>query len=131
MNPYNPRILIIDDEASFARLLQMNLDELGLYSVRAVSQSQEALQTAREFQPDVILLDIVMSGLDGGDLEALFSRDAYLRHVPIVFLTALVSNEDNESGKTNFVDGRPALGKPVSVGKLRHTIDRCMAESPK
>ena len=66
------KILIIDDEVVFTDLMRMNLEKTGEFKVKVENESTLALRAAREFEPDVILLDIVMPGMDGGDLSARF-----------------------------------------------------------
>ena len=61
------RILVIDDEASFTRNLKLNLEETGEYEVREENKGTEGLTAAREFRPDLILLDVIMPDMAGGD----------------------------------------------------------------
>ena len=74
--------MVVDDEAGFTKLLKMNLEKTGKYEVRIENQSTKALEVAKEFQPDVVLLDIVMPDMDGGDVAAQFQDDPMLRRVP-------------------------------------------------
>ena len=85
------RVLLIDDEPDFTRLLRLSLESLGRYDVGEVNDPHAALAAARAFAPDVILLDVSMPGTDGGGLAAAFNNDAVLARVPVLFLTALVS----------------------------------------
>jgi DNA-binding response OmpR family regulator len=66
---------------------------------------------AREFAPDIIFLDVVMPEIDGGDVAQQIRSDPMLAHVPIVFLTAIVSAK--EGG--HEIGGFPFLAKPVSL----------------
>ena len=84
------KVLAIDDEVGFTRLVKMNLEKGGEYEVRIENDSNQALDTALEFLPDVVLLDIVMPGLDGGDVAALFQNHEVLKDVPIIMMTALM-----------------------------------------
>ena len=92
------RILIIDDEASFTRMVRINLEKCGEYEVKEENRAGYALATAREFKPDLILLDVIMPAMDGGDVAALIKKDRQLQHVPIIFLTATVSPGEAGSG---------------------------------
>ncbi len=115
-----PRILVIDDEPGFTRLLKLVLKR---YDIREVNDSALALEAALSFRPDLILMDVIMPGLDGGNLAAKCRADALLKHVPIVFLTAVVSR--NEAGETpKQIGGFPFLAKPVSPAALERCIEQ-------
>ena len=114
------RILIVDDESGFTRLLKLTLEKTGRYLVREENDGTRARDTAREFQPDLILLDIVMPKIDGGEVAQKIRSDPKLADVPIIFLTAIVS--EKEGGKT--IGGFPFIAKPVSL----QAITQCIAE---
>ena len=94
------RILIIDDEASFTRMVKLNLEKTGAFEVREENRAAYALTAAREFKPDVILLDVIMPTMDGGDVAAHIRNDRNLKNTPIIFLTATVSQR--EAGQAGF-----------------------------
>ncbi len=111
------RILIVDDEHAITRMVKLNLESTGRYEVRGENSSVNALATAREFRPDLVLLDVIMPGADGGEIAARMKNDAILRQVPIVFLTATVSPK--EAGKGGLISaGMKFLAKPVSLATL-------------
>src|ERR1700736_3340028 len=97
MNLHNPllhrmKILIIDDEPSNVALLEDLLRENGYTRVQSVTDARTALETFATFQPDLILLDLMMPHVDGlAILEALRSGDALETFLPIVVLTADVN----------------------------------------
>lgn len=116
------RVLLVDDEAAVTRTLQLYLEATGQYEVRWENQSLEALRTARLFQPHIILLDVSMPDMDGGELAALIQRDQALDGVPIVFLTGLVRREElNAIGKE--IAGRPYLAKPPDLQVVVEVIE--------
>ena len=121
VNPNAKRILIVDDEVGFTRLVKLNLEQTGDFIVQAENDSSKALQVARTFKPHLILLDIVMPKIDGGDVAAKIKEDIDLRNTPIVFLTALVTNR--ETCSSNMMGGFPFLAKPISLDKLIECID--------
>jgi len=84
------RILVVDDEPSVTRNLKLNLESSGDYDVFAENHAGNALAAARIFRPDLILLDVMMPGMDGGDVAARLRADPLLRDTPVIFLTALV-----------------------------------------
>ena len=92
------RILIVDDEAGFTRLLKLTLEGTKRYIVKEVNDGSQALATARLFRPDLVLLDIVMPKMDGGDVARQITSDPSLKSVKIIFLTAIVSQKEAGSG---------------------------------
>lgn len=114
------KILIIDDEAGFTRLMKLTLQQAGGYQVFEENDGAKAWETARKVRPDLILLDIVMPGMDGGDVAARIRGDSALCHIPIVFLSAIVSEKD--SPPDGLIGGFPFLSKPVSLDALIQCI---------
>lgn len=117
------RILIIDDETVTTRLIRLNLERTGNYEVREENDSVHALATAQEFQPDLVLLDVVMPELDGSDVVARLKTDAKLKNVPVVFLTATVRKSEVDA-HGGIIGGFSFLGKPVSAAELIACVDR-------
>lgn len=117
------RVLIIDDEASFTRMVKLNLEKTGEFEVREENRALNGLAAAREFKPDVIFLDVVMPGADGGDVAQQIHADRNLKNVPVVFLTATVS--PREAGEGGLQSGGALfLGKPVSTEHLIQCINQ-------
>lgn len=114
------RIFIVDDESGFTRLIKLTLEKTGRYTVQEENDGTKAWLAAREFLPDIVFLDIVMPKIDGGDVARQIRSDPTLSHVPIVFLTAIVSQK--ETG--HDIGGFPFLAKPVSLD----TVTRCIEE---
>lgn len=123
--PAPKRILIVDDEPDMTFLVRLNLQKTGRYQVREENKAVRALPAAREFKPDLILLDVMMPDLDGGDVLALLRDDASLKDVPVVFLTATVSKEE-VSSKKGTIAGRPFISKPFKVDLLVSRIDELL-----
>lgn len=125
------KILIVDDETALVRLIQLNLEATGRYQVKTETQGMEALNAARAFQPDLILLDVVMPGLSGPEVASQIRADKSLKHIPIVFLTAAVLKD----GPASATDGPsekggiplPFIAKPVSTMELIKHIEETLA----
>ncbi len=109
------KVMVVDDEEGFTKLLKMNLEKTGDYQVQIENKSTRALDVAREFQPDVVLLDIVMPDMDGGDVAAQFQDDPMLRKVPVIMLTALVAEGETSSGSVAQAGTMNVLPKPVNM----------------
>lgn len=117
------KVLLVDDEKSFTNLLKLNLEQTGNYEVRVVNWSEDALGSAQEFRPDIVLLDIIMPRLPGGNVAAQFEADPALKEVPIVFLTAAVQRRRLEE-MDGIISGRPCLTKPATVEEIVAMIER-------
>ena len=122
------KVLVIDDEAGFTKLLKMNLEKTGDYEVRIENNSLKALDAAQEFSPDIVLLDIVMPGMDGGDVAAQFQDDPKLRRVPVVMLTALVSQGETSQGAVAQAGSDPGASK---TGQHGSADSQCLEETMK
>lgn len=117
------RILVVDDEPSVTRNLKLNLETSGGYDVFAENHPDNALTAARIFRPDLVLLDIMMPGMDGGDVAERLRADPLFRDTPIIFLTAIVSNEETH-GREMVSGGETYLAKPVDIGDLKKTLEQ-------
>lgn len=124
------RVLIVDDEVGFTRLLKLNLEKEGRYEVRVENESPGAVQAAREFQPDVVLLDVVMPDMDGGDVAAKFQEDPSLSRVPIIMLTALVAEGETSSGSVAQSGSMSVLPKPVDMAMLEQCLTEALESAP-
>jgi len=121
MNPPKKRLLVVDDEVSFTRLLKLNLERTGEYEVCVVNGPGEAIEQARRFKPDLIILDVMMPEVDGGTLAARFNETHSLEGVPIIFLTAAVRREEVQS-RHGHIGGYPFIAKPVDLKELEACI---------
>ncbi len=120
------RILLVDDEAPITRMMRRNLEATGRFEVLDVNDPTQALQLARQFKPDLALLDVMMPEKDGGELAADFKEDPELSRIPVVFLTAIVSrNEVNPTG--SLIGEHIFLAKPVKLEELLSCIDAQLA----
>lgn len=116
------RILIIDDDANSTHLVKILLERSGPYLVLEENDVTKADQTAHNFKPDVILLDIVMPKIDGGELATQIEADRELHDTPIIFLTALVTHSEANNGL--HVQGHPLVAKPISIPELIDAIEK-------
>lgn len=117
------RILVVDDDPAIGRLAKLGLESTGAYGVFTENIGSRAVETAGECRPDLILLDIMMPGMDGSEVAAALHEDPALRHIKIVFLTALLSKgEQTKSGKHRVI------GKPVTTHELVAIIEQALGE---
>jgi two-component system OmpR family response regulator len=122
------RALVVDDEATLADVLSMALRYEG-WDVKSAADGLSAVRTAREFRPDVVVLDIMLPDFDG--LEVLRRIRDVLPAVPVLFLTAKDSVEDRVAGIT--AGGDDYVTKPFSleevVARLRGMLRRAGASA--
>ena len=118
------RILIVDDEAGFTRLLKLTLEGTKRYLVKEENDGSQALAAARQFRPDLVLLDIVMPKMDGGDVARQIKSDPSLKDVKVIFLTAIVSQR--EQAGLDAIGGYPFMAKPVSLAALTEMIEETL-----
>jgi len=116
------KILVIDDEARITRMIRRNLEISGDYEVETENDSTQAVATALLFEPDLAIVDVMMPDMDGGEVMAAFSENQRLHHVPVIFLTAIVTNEET-GGEGKEIGGRLFLAKPVRTEDLIAAIE--------
>src|SRR6478735_965586 len=93
------RVLIVDDNSRFAHGAQLFLEHTGNYFACAVNDPLRALETARSFKPDLVIIDLIMSKADGLEVATQLEADWALHEVPIVFVTALITPEEARDGR--------------------------------
>ncbi len=113
------KILLVDDEESITRTLKLFLDRRGGYEVRTENRGSRAIQVARDFRPDLIVLDIVMPDADGGAIAQDLGEDPELKSVPIVFLSAIIKKKEiGGQGVVIGDGGHTYMAKPVEPDAL-------------
>jgi CheY-like chemotaxis protein len=116
-NTAKKRILVVDDQPRDTELVKLYLERTEEYSVKEENDAGAALSTAIDFQPHLILLDVMMPAMDGGEVAASFQAHPGLNGVPIVFLTSAVTKAEVEAGRGRL-GGFPYLAKPVVLTEL-------------
>ncbi len=117
------RVLIVDDQSGFTRVIKLTLEKTGDYEVVEKNTSAGVVGAAADFDPDVILLDVIMPGSDGGDVVALLKQDRRTRDLPVIFITATVRKQEID-GQGGIIGGYPFLAKPVPAKELIAAIEK-------
>ena len=117
--------MIVDDQKAATAMWRTLLEKTGTYVVREENRGSQAVETARAFGPDLIVLDLNMPELDGTDVALGISRDKNLQGTPILFMTSLVSAAEAARGKR--IDGFPCIAKPTTLGALVGSIEKQLA----
>lgn len=115
------RILIVDDDRDSTHLIKILLEKISHYLVLEENDAAKAHESTRDFRPDLILLDIMMPQIDGGDIAAQIDADPGLQRTPIIFLTALVTKAEAKAGL--HIQGHPVLAKPIDIPELINRIE--------
>jgi|TARA_B100000315_G_scaffold255095_1_gene297562 CheY-like chemotaxis protein len=114
-------ILVVDDEKDTLVFLANTLRRLD-YEVITTSRGLEAVELVKNQRPDLILLDVVMPDISGEDVADILSRDPLTADIPIVFLTGIVTKQEEpllkKTGK------RYLLAKPITVEEIHATIQK-------
>lgn len=117
-------ILIIDDEVSFNEMVKLNLELTGKYNVKAEFRGSHGLDAAKEFKPDLILLDILMPGLNGIEVLGALKNDDETKAIPVIMLSALKST----MAKNEVIDIHSAgtIEKPFTFNDLESKISEVL-----
>ena len=116
------RILIIDDEKDFCRMVKLNLERTKHYEVFFATDGRSGIEIARNQKPDLILLDVRMPRMSGGEIAEELLDDPSTSKIPIIFLTALVK-KDEVAKQSGYISGRPFIAKPVTTQDLIKRIE--------
>jgi two-component system alkaline phosphatase synthesis response regulator PhoP len=119
-----PRILVVDDEPAIRLLCRVNLQADG-FAVKEASDGASAMALAREWHPDLILLDVMMPGEDGFAVAERIRDDPELSGVRVLFLTARADIGDNERSRSTGAVGH--VTKPFNPSSLGDEIRAALA----
>lgn len=115
------KILVVDDETDVLKVIDKRLSGAG-YSVLKALCGRDAIDIAKRERPDLILLDILMPGMDGGEVAAALRSEPLTKDIPVVFLTCLVRKGEEESVGEGA--GKYFVAKPYDPDELLREIDR-------
>ncbi len=119
------RILYIDDEDDIREVAEMALELDPSFVVRICGSGREGLVAAREWHPDLILLDVMMPDLDGPGVLDLLRQDPATASIPVVFITA--RTQAHEVARLRELGARGVLAKPFDAmalaGEVRTFLD--------
>jgi len=118
------KIMVVDDEPDFLKIIKLNLEETGNYEVMTLSTAKNIIPQVHSFKPDVILLDMRMPSIGGLDACEMLNNDAMGEGIPIIIVSALDKEQDKymayKKGVTNY------LVKPIESKDLIAAIENCL-----
>ena len=120
------RVLVIDDEAPIRLLCRVNLEAEGM-DVLEAADGTTGLDLARDQQPDVVLLDVMMPGLDGWRVAEELLEDDRTNRIPIIFLTARAEFRDRARGLD--IGGVDYVTKPFNPLDLAPLVDDLLSRA--
>lgn len=120
------KVMVIDDEANFLELVKINLAHTGKYEVQTLLDARDILSRVKAFNPDLVLLDILMPKMDGVEVCKILNADPSANHIPIITLSALDTDKDKlMMYKLGVVD---FLVKPIEIDELVAKIEKALRD---
>jgi CheY-like chemotaxis protein len=116
------RILVVDDEVSVASVVRKLIEKTGMYEARSETDGSNAYLTAKEYKPALMLLDIMMPNMEGGEVANQMRDDPETRDIPIVFISGAITKEEAKERGT-IMGGYPVLAKPLRMQELSDIIE--------
>ena len=117
------KILIVDDEEHILIMLESRLINAG-YAVLKATNGRDAINLAKKELPALVISDVVMPDVDGGEISAALADDPATKDIPIIFLTALLKKEEEK--ERQVVLGRRFMAKPYDPEELLREIDKLL-----
>lgn len=118
------KVLVVDDDDLIREVARVALEVVGGWQVFSAGSGHEAQEIARAERPDVVLLDVMMPGMDGLTTAASFQDDLETRGIPVVLLTAKLSDPDTMNPSRPNVAG--VIGKPFDPMTLATEISNVL-----
>lgn len=114
------RILYVEDEPDIQTVAQIALESVGGFQVKVCSSGEEALENARDFNPQLLLLDVMMPGMDGPSTLTALKKIPELSNTPAIFMTAKV--QPQEVAQLLTYGAIDVIAKPFDPMTLAETI---------
>jgi CheY-like chemotaxis protein len=119
------RILIIDDDLGIRKIVEISLETVAGWDVLAAASGKEGIDLAQTEQPDAILLDVMMPGMDGITTLGRIRENPTIQQIPVILLTAKVQSSDQQQFTTLEIAG--VITKPFKaldlVSKMRSLLE--------
>jgi DNA-binding response OmpR family regulator len=115
--------MVIDDDPDIVTLLTYNLEQMG-YSVTGVLNGEKALEMIGVVNPDLILLDLMLPGLNGHELLLLLKKNMRLHGIPVIVISAIMNKE--VINKSLELKAAEYICKPFHVASLGMVIQRVL-----
>ncbi len=120
------QILIVDDELDGLSVLEKGLAAVG-YSVITASCGKDVIGLAKSKCPDLIILDLEMPDIYGGDIVRMLNKDTETKKIPVMFLTGMFPKEEERKGG-RVVAGHVLFEKPYDILEIVTAIEELLGE---
>jgi len=119
------KILIIDDEKDFTHFVKENLQLISNYTVVTASKGKKGIRAALKENPDLILLDVTMPGIDGFEVLKRLKKNEKTYHIPVIML--ITKSDDESKLKVSGIYADDYIVKPVETKALRAKIHNILS----
>jgi CheY-like chemotaxis protein len=121
------RILIVDDDVRLLDTTRKILEPTGEYEVMTEDSGQRAVAAAATFKPDMAILDVMMPGMEGGEVACALRSHPATQNLPVLFLTSLITRGEQTRGKQRLTRD-VYLAKPVEPEELCRRVAELLGE---
>lgn len=119
------KILYVEDDVSIQAVAKLALEVIGKFTVNICSSGEEAVREAEQFEPDLILLDVMMPGMDGPTTLQELRKLPTLSHLPVVFMTAKVQEKEVQYYKS--LGAKEVIAKPFDPMTLASQVQKILS----
>ena len=116
------KVLIVDDSVVITKILKSHLEGTGKFQVRVENRGAMGAPAARQFHPDLAILDVMMPDMGGPEVMSKIRESREFRDLPVIFLTATVMKGE-ATGSESLDRGYLFMAKPVTKEELVGTIE--------
>lgn len=118
------KILVIEDDADIAEALQLTFEEAG-FAAQTSDADVDLIALAKSYKPDLIMLDLLLSGVDGREVCKALKKDAATKEIPILFTSAHpdAKRSSVEAGADDFI------AKPFDITELVGTVEKLITKN--
>ena len=124
------KILIVDDSKIDLDILESILMQLGFQNIIKSESGKEALRLVGKHQPDLVISDIMMPGLSGGEFRELLKENPDTRDIPVIFISSIITRKEEEERGGRLESGDFLIAKPYSIGRIAEAIDFALRKTP-
>jgi len=126
---HKKKILIVDDETDALSILEKELAARG-YSIITAENGKDALISAKSKHPNLIILDVALPDMLGGEVAVKLKEDLGTKNIPVIFLSAMFTKTE-ESKRGHVVRSNIMFAKPYDIGELLAAIKKLLGEKRK